>query len=68
MSFHNDIRCKNEMDMNVAIPAYYNFVGHQVSFRNSDVDLLLRKSIECKCPHLTHDVFSNLFAQIYLQS
>lgn len=51
--------CKNERDVDILIPAYYNFLGHHTIFLNKDIDSLLLKCISLNCGTKIHPILSN---------
>eukprot|EP00331_Platyophrya_macrostoma_P007289 CAMPEP_0176416908 /NCGR_PEP_ID=MMETSP0127-20121128/6597_1 /TAXON_ID=938130 /ORGANISM="Platyophrya macrostoma, Strain WH" /LENGTH=275 /DNA_ID=CAMNT_0017797015 /DNA_START=95 /DNA_END=918 /DNA_ORIENTATION=+ len=41
-------KCTTAEDIDVVFEAYYNLIGHRTKFQQTEVDLLVRKSVECK--------------------
>ena len=67
-------QCHTEEDIEITVNAYYNFLGHFSSFKNTTVDSMMQKAIDLNCYKLLHGVqdyiyyyqffINNLFLQI----
>lgn len=50
---------RDEEDIKSVRTAYYNFLGHKVTFSNSQIDKFLEKAISLSCVPLTHEILHN---------
>lgn len=50
---------QDESDIKTVREAYYNFLGHKVTFSNAQIDRLIEKAISLSCAPVTHEILSN---------